>query len=479
MPETSSLARLLSDHPASPNDVLLYDDQSEYTAREVRAAVNTLADELRAAGVQPGNAVGLQLPNCIDAVVGMMAIWKIGGVFVPLNPRAPQSERDRAIAAVHAAALIGDDGLERVDAAPQVFAPEIAFVTWTSGTTGPPKAILHTHEGYLELLDRVLKTIPRTNGTPVQDRPPTLLPVPLALNSGIYNALFGLRAGRSLVIMERFTTGGFAALVKRFGITSTVLPPAAIAMLTSDSGIGDLSPLKYVRSITAPLSSLVARAFFDRFGVFVLNSYGQAEVGEVVGWTVAEVRAFADKIGAAGRPLPGVAIKILDADGEHVPRGEVGQLAVKPPRLAAGYATGEDLGDRLDAEGYLATGDLAHADEEGFVWISGRVGDVINRGGNKVYPAEVEDALKLSAAVADAAVTALPDERMGELPVAFVVNSPGMPAASDAELTELCREYLVAYKVPVAIYRCDALPRNEIGKLLRSELAAMLVERTR
>jgi acyl-CoA synthetase (AMP-forming)/AMP-acid ligase II len=135
--------------------------------------------------------------------------------------------------------------------------------------------------------------------------------------------------------------------------------------------------------------------------------------------------------------------------------------------MAVGYADGEQLDDRLDAEGYLRTGDYARLDEEGFVWIEGRVGDVINRGGNKVFPGQVEEVLCLAPGISEAAVVGVPDARLGEVPVAFVVGQ-----ATDAELERLCREHLVAYKVPVWFTRVDALPRSEVGKVLRRLLVA-------
>jgi long-chain acyl-CoA synthetase len=296
--------------------------------------------------------------------------------------------------------------------------------------------------------------------------------VSLALNAGIYNVLFGLRAGAPLVVMDRFSTAEFATLVGRFSIRSTVLPPAAMVMLCDDAAVGDLAPLRYVRSITAPLSPLSARRFSDKFGVIVLNSYGQAEVGEVIGWTAADAKAHPEKVGAAGRPHPGVAIKVVDEDGVEVASGAIGELLVRPPRMASGYADGESLADRLDAEGHIRTGDYARIDDEGFVWIEGRVGDVINRGGNKVYPGQVEEVLLLSPGVREVAVVGVPDERLGEVPVAFVVGD-----TPDAELERLCRDHLVAYKIPVAFRRTDALPRSEVGKVLRRALAGQTPDR--
>jgi acyl-coenzyme A synthetase/AMP-(fatty) acid ligase len=236
-------------------------------------------------------------------------------------------------------------------------------------------------------------------------------------------------------------------------------------MLCDDPDVKDLTPLRFVRSITAPLSPLSARRFSDKFGVTVLNSYGQAEVGEVIGWTAADAREHPEKIGAVGRPHAGVSIKVVGEDGIALPAGEIGELLVRPPRMASGYADGESLEDRLDAEGHVRTGDFARIDDEGFVWIEGRLGDVINRGGNKVFPGQVEEVLLLSQGVSEVAVVGCPDDRLGEVPVAFVVGD-----ATGDELEALCRNHLVPYKVPVAFRRIDKLPRSEVGKVLRRAL---------
>ena len=277
----------------------------------------------------------------------------------------------------------------------------------------------------------------------------------MALNAGLYNVLFGLRAGAPLVVMDGFDPVDFATLVRRFAIRSTVLPPAAMAML-SDSGLTDLTPLRYVRSITAPLSPLQARRFVDTFGVTVLNGYGQAELGEVIGWTAADAKEFPDKLGAVGRPHPGVDLR-LDADGH---------LWIRPPNTAVGVEA------RTDADGFVDTGDLARIDADGFVWIEGRASDLINRGGNKVFPDAVEEVLRLAPGVDDAVVVGVPDDRLGEVPVAFLVGD----GASVDELDALCREHLVAYKVPVAFRWIDAIPRNDVGKVLRRVLVDRLTE---
>jgi long-chain acyl-CoA synthetase len=468
MESTGSLADLLTDHPFSDGEALINTVDLSVTAGTARVEASRIEARLRSAGVEPGQAVVVQLPNGPEFVFAMFGVWLAGAVFVPANTRQPQAELDHVVSSTAPICVINAAGVHVSGLVPRLYEPDTAFVTWTSGTTGQPKPILQTHTGYLELLDRVLGPLRGRPADPARPPSPNLVPVSLALNAGIYNVLFGLRAGASLVLMDRFSTAEFATLVGRFSIRSTVLPPAAMVMLADDVNVVDLAPLRYVRSITAPLSPLAARRFTEKFGVTVLNGYGQAEIGEVIGWTAADARDHPDKIGAVGRPHPEVAIKVVAEDGAAAPVDTVGELLVKPPRMASGYADGNSLDDRLDPEGYVRTGDFARIDGDGFVWIEGRVGDVINRGGNKVFPGQVEEVLLLSSSVSEVAVVGLPDERLGEVPVAFVVGD-----ASDAELGQLCRDHLVAYKIPVAFRRMDTLPRSEVGKVLRRELVLM------
>ena len=159
----------------------------------------------------------------------------------------------------------------------------------------------------------------------------------------------------------------------------------------------------------------------------MLNGYGQAELGEVIGWTAADAREHPEKVGAVGRAHPGVDLRIADR-GRRRRRPAAGA-----PAAACARRTGADdpLAGRVDADGFVDTGDLARVDDDGFVWIEGRAGDLINRGGNKVFPDAVEEVLRLHPAVRDAGVVGEPDERLGEVPVAYVVTDG---TVADAEL---------------------------------------------
>ena len=290
---------------------------------------------------------------------------------------------------------------------------------------------------------------------------PNLVPLSLSLWAGIYQVLFAFRAGSGVVLMDRFAPADFAALVTQHQLKSTVLPPAALTMVLYDESVTDLSPLKIVRSITAPLSPVQAGRFRDKFGVLVLNSYGQTELGgEVVGWSAADAREWGEtKLGSVGRPLPGIDVTIADDE-----------VMVRTPTTAARKIDPAFI-DRLTDDGWFHTGDLGWFDDDGFLWLDGRVSDMINRGGLKVFPGTVEDVLMAADGVRDAAVVGIPDERLGEVPWAFVVRMD--ISVSEDHLVAWCREHLTPYRVPARIVFIDQLPRNDVGKVVKRELAAM------
>lgn len=505
----TSLADLLFAGDEDDASLCVHAGGRDRSLGEVRAAARSLAGELTAAGVGAGTPVGVMLPNA-EVPAALFGVWAAGGVYVPLNPRLGASDLGHVLAVTDPAVVVTTEAhAERFPARPALvvaagperdadeadgrdsgrlrFRPadgptdrhqvgvggrryddDVALIQLTSGTTGRPKPVLLRHGGVRVLLDNVVGAL-RTGGggRPTAAPMPNLVPVSLSLWAGIYQVLFARVVGAPVVVMEAFDPQELVGLVRRFGIRSTVLPPAAMVTLTEAPDLDSLEPLRYVRSITAPLSPLRARRFHDRFGVAVLNCYGQTEIGgEIVGWSAADWKAHGlAKLGAAGRPHAGVEVRVDEGTGE---------LQVRTPALSAGYADGADLSDRLTDDGWFRTGDVGRVDDDGFVWIDGRLSDAVNRGGNKVFPAEVEEVLRLSPAVTDVAVAGVPDDRLGEVPWAFVVAARGATVDA-AALEALCREHLAPYKVPVRFEAVMEIPRNEVGKVLRSQLAAAAV----
>lgn len=487
-----SLADLLDTAP----EVAVHTGGGDVARDELHASAAQLARLLTEVGVPRGRVVAAMLPNTAATVAALFGIWRAGAVYTPLNPRAAEPELDGQLATLRPAVVattvehagrfarfglpvVTVDGLSWTQHTPgtgtaavpsdgPAHDPDVALLQFTSGTTGAPKPVPLRHSTVLDLIDRLLTKIrgPRPERAQSDRAPmPNLVPLSLSLWAGIYQVLFAFRAGSGVVLFERFSPTEFAAMVKRHQVRSTVLPPAALTMVLHDESVTDLSPLRIVRSITAPLLPSQAARFRDRFGVLVLNSYGQTELGgEVVGWTAADAREFGQtKLGSVGRPLPGIDVTIVDDE-----------VLVRTPTTAARRIDPAFL-DRLTDDGWFHTGDLGRIDDDGFLWLDGRVSDMINRGGLKVFPGLVEDVLVAADGVREAAVVGMPDDRVGEVPWAFVARTHD--AVTEDGLILWCREHLTPYRVPARVVFVDALPRNAVGKVLKRDLMRSAVGR--
>lgn len=476
-----SLADLLDDLPG----IAVHTVDSDVSRTDLAASAHQLGTLLTESGLETGEVVAAMLPNDATTIAALFGTWLAGGVYTPLNPRAADAELATQLQTLRPVAIITTPDLAQRFSAfglpvvtstdptwtlqmsskrpddPRQYDADVALLQFTSGTTGPPKPVPLRHATVLDLIDRLLAKLRGTkqssgkaNRTPM----PNLVPLSLSLWAGIYQVLFAFRAGSGVVLMDRFSPADFAALVKRHQLRSTVLPPAALTMVLHDDSVTDLAPLKIVRSITAPLSPVQAARFRDKFGVIVLNSYGQTELGgEVVGWSAADAREWGEtKLGSVGRPLPGIDVTIADDE-----------VMVRTPTTAARNIDVAFL-DRLTDDGWFHTGDLGWFDDDGFLWLDGRVSDMINRGGLKVFPGTVEDVLLAAEGVREAAVVGIPDERLGEVPWAFVVR--GDESVSEDGLVTWCRERLTPYRVPARIVFIEQLPRNDVGKVVKREL---------
>ena len=478
-----SLAELLTALP----DTAVHTLTSQVSRDDLIESVDRLGVVLADAGLATGQVVAAMLPNNATTVAALFGTWRAGGVYTPLNPRAADAELAALLRTLRPVAVITTHELAQrfsefdlpvVSGAelmwsltpssekpsdPRQYDSDVALLQFTSGTTGPPKPVPLRHATVLDLIDRLLAKLRGAKpAEPTKRAPmPNLVPLSLSLWAGIYQVLFAFRAESGVVLMDRFSPTDFAALVKQHQLRSTVLPPAALTMVLHDESVTDLSPLKIVRSITAALSPVQARRFRDKFGVIVLNSYGQTELGgEVVGWSAADAREWGEtKLGSVGRPLPGIDVTIADDE-----------VLVRTPTTAARKIDAAFL-DRLTDDGWFHTGDLGWFDDDGFLWLDGRVSDMINRGGLKVFPGTVEDVLLAADGVREAAVVGIPDERLGEVPWAFVARHTN--ELSEPDLIAWCRERLTPYRVPVRVIFVDQLPRNDVGKVVKGELAAM------
>jgi acyl-CoA synthetase (AMP-forming)/AMP-acid ligase II len=488
--DVGALATFLFGHPGDPDDGIAYWFDGQMTLAQMQREAIRVAQTLRECGVVDGQPVAHIVESGATALSVMFGTWVVGAVYIAINGRLSDAEIAAQLTASRPAAVVarrarhtdatvalithapGWDWVTRAAERPWQGEPSpagTALVMRTSGTTGTSKPIMLSHDGVATGIDTVLSSLraKRTDTRPPQRRSmPNLIPTSLALWAGIWNVLFALRAGSPVVLMDRFDTVQFATLVRKHDIRSTILAPAMMSMLTEDPRVMNLSPLTMARSVTAPLTPHQARTFKAKFGIGIMNCYGQTELGgEVVGWTAKDLREHGDdKLGAVGRPHDGVDIRILGDAGDVLPDGQTGQIWIRSPFATTDTGVAAQLVD-----GFLRTGDIGYLDADGFLWLEGRTSDVINRGGLKVLPQEIEEALCAHPDVAEACVAGIPDSRLGDVPMAWVRAAPGATVEPDAVLAGL-RTVLAGYKVPVHIETVTELPRNEIGKVLRRTL---------
>ncbi|BCO39067.1 o-succinylbenzoate--CoA ligase [Mycobacterium paraintracellulare] len=461
----------------------------------VRSLTERIDRELTAAGCQTGGRVAVVLSNRMESVAALIAIFRGGRTLVTISPLQPPDRLGDDLAASAApfvlapAALWSDEVFNRVVADLGATGwrlddgeldlqvrgtteavsgdPAVAIEMLTSGTTGAPKRIPLTRAQ----LDASLASALRHNDRPeVRTKPPLtgavgLVTLPIVHIGGLWSLLQSLVAARPIAMLDRFTVPGWHAVVKQYRPAVAGLPPAAMrSVLDSDIPREDLASIRAINAGTSPVDPALVDAFFDRYGIPILVVYGATEFsGAVAGWTVKDFHSrWTDKKGSVGRPFPGVQLQIVGEDGAVLGVNESGRLQVAT--LQAG-----------GAGHWVTTSDLAHLDADGFLYIDGRADDVIVRGGFKVSPETVVRTLRAHPAVADAAVAPMPDQRLGQIPIAAVELRPG--AAADGEaLREHCRATLTPYEVPARVFVVDALPRGAALKVDRRRLIAMLDE---
>ena len=499
----ADLATLLRSRPTDPAGRCLTFEGRTWTSSEVDEAARLMAAALSAAGVGAGDVVATCCGNRAEFVPLMLAVWSAGAALAPLNALLTAGERDAILVQLRPRLVIADVSLDwapdaplvagplpgaadlelvTLAAAPRQVQPGTALILHTSGTTARPKSVGLSAGNLVGAMESVLRLVRRAGGSKPSTRrgAPNLVCFPQSHLAGMFNTVLALYNDREIVLMRRFEVDAFLELVERHRVPSVILNPTMVYMLCDAPASAEaaLAALRFVRSGSSRLSPTLASRFYDRFGVPVLNCYGQTETaGEVIGWTVPDLPWAAGKLGSVGRPHQGVTLRFVDEHLADVTPGEVGELCVKAPFVMDGYLDGGDAGAEFLDGGFLRTGDLGRIDADGFVWLVGRRKEVISCGGFKILPEEVEEALRSHPAVADVMVAGLPDERLGEVPCAFVVARPAgsadAPEALAADLSDHARARLARYKLPRDICFVDALPRNATGKVLRNRAAEL------
>nr|BFE27881.1 fatty acid--CoA ligase [Actinomadura rugatobispora] len=341
---------------------------------------------------------------------------------------------------------------------------------YTSGTTGLPKGVVLAQRSLFKIRDALAK-----EGLDWIDWRPgdvSLIGIPGFHVGGIWWAMQGFSAGATNVAMPRFDSGVAVGLIRDLGVTTACMVPSMLRLLLAEPGSGpdDFRTLRKVVYGGSPISETLLAECLETLDCDMAQIYGLTETGNTaVCLPPADHVPGGPRMRAAGRPYPGVQVKIIDSDGSPVPAGTVGEVCLHSPANMLEYWRQPEATARTLVDGWIHTGDAGRLDEDGYVFIQDRIKDLIIVAGENIYPAEIENVLAKHPAVADAAVVGVPDDRFGEAVHAFVALRPGAQAGP-RDLLEFLRERIAAFKIPHRFEFVDRVPRNPSGKILRREL---------
>lgn len=353
-------------------------------------------------------------------------------------------------------------------------ASDTALQLYTSGTTGRPKGVMLTNANLLKMWIRA--GLAEIDCYRWIDGDVCLVAMPLAHIGGTGWGVVGLLNGASLVVLREFDPPSVLRLIALERITKLFMVPAALNFLIQMPGARDVdyNRLKIIFYGASPIPVDLLRQCMDVFGCGFCQQYGMTEAcGTIVYLPPEDHDPNGNRrMKSAGRPMPGIEIKIIDKDGNTLPSEAVGEIATRSTSNMAGYWKNEEATSQtIDADGWLRTGDAGYLDDDGYLYIQDRVKDMIISGAENIYPAEVEGAIFGHPAVAEVAIIGVPDERWGEAVKAVVVLKPGAEA-NEADILQFARTRIAGFKVPKSVDFVDALPRNASGKVLKRSLRA-------
>ncbi len=477
-----------------PNQIAIIDDAGELTWSQFAAEVNQLTQALKDRGVEAGDSIALLCRNHRYMLMAMIAIMQAGGRVLMLNTMASRSQLGELAKRESAKQVIVDQEFLTVagdvDADKLILAwadddapddiPTIAAISsgqstkshakpsrhgqiiiFTSGTTGLPKGARREEPADLKPLVAFFGAIPyRGNSTIV-------LAAPLFHSWGLINFGFGLSLAPTYVLRRRFDPARVIGDIEKHKADALVVVPQMMQrMVDADPEViskADLSSLKITASSGSALAGELANHYMDTFTDSVYNFYGATETGWV---TIASPTDLREAPGTAGVPPFRTTVKILDADGREVPRGETGVIHVGNDMPFGGYTDGNT---KSFSDGLMSTGDLGHFDENGRLFVSGRDDDMIISGGENVFPRELEDVLIDHPDIADVVVAGIDDPAFGQRLAAYVVVREGS-SLTEEDVAAYAKEHVARFAVPGRTMFLDELPRNPTGKVMKREL---------
>jgi long-chain acyl-CoA synthetase len=478
-----TLAHLPSELAASsPQSPTVSDPDRSFTAEELDLAVAAARRRLAVEGVRRGDIVGLLLPNSTDFVVALFAAWSLGAAITPVNPALTPDEIEYQLGDAACSVTVTTTELRQkvpdrrvvvdltaeapadgADAAVDVRPDEIALVIYTSGTTGRPKGVMLSHANTLAMASAVRQNLRMDSTTR------TLLVLPLFHVNGIMvSTLAPLSAGGSVFVERKFDPTTFFSTLGSVGATYFSGVPTIYALLLTvpRPAPEQIASLRFVICGAAPASAELLRETEQLLGVPVLEGYGLSE-GSCAS-TINPLEGVR-KTGTVGLAIDGQQVRVVDGSGASVAPGELGEVVVSGPTVMVGYLNRPEETARTVIDGWLHTGDIGRLDEDGYLTIVDRLKDMIIRGGENIYPKEIETAAYGISGVTGAAAVGKPDPVMGEVPVLFLSVSAGAGISSETVMTAL-RTQLARYKLPTEVHFLDALPTNAVGKVDKPRL---------
>jgi long-chain acyl-CoA synthetase len=499
------IPELLRRQAAARGDKIAYRDaQTSVTYAGLLERSGRLAAHLADHGIAPGDTVAIMLPNSVQWVESCFAIARAGAVSVPISYDSTEAEiayrltdanckavitsaeRGDLLARLQTSApnlktlIVTDRGqggapalrYETLVTTPAKSAPrdpaslhETSFILYTSGTTGRAKGVQLTVHGMLWIVAACWAPI-----TGLSEHDTVLSPLPLFHSYALNLSVLGILAtGGSAFIMERFSTSEAVRLLKSGEFSYFPGVPTMFHYLLQatrgETGLR-LPKLRLCVSAGAIMPATLNREFENHLGVPLLDGYGITETSTMVTMNWPSGQRVP---GSCGFPVSGLAVRIVDANGRDIEPNQEGELIVRGPNVMPGYHNKPEETRNALRDGWYHTGDLAKSDANGFLTITGRLKELIIRGGQNIAPAEIEEVVNTFAPVLDCAVVGVPHEHLGEVPALFVVPRPGHAIEIDALLGH-CREKLSAYKVPHSVQFIAEIPRTGSGKIIRYKL---------
>ncbi|WP_354697665.1 Long-chain-fatty-acid--CoA ligase [Paraconexibacter sp. AEG42_29] len=478
-------ARAAAD-PAAP---AVQDDNTELDNAGLLDRVNRAAAALQRRGIGAGDVVAVILPNRAELIITLFATWRLGAAVNPVNPTLTGPEMQYQLDDAGSKVVVADGAAvegqlmaveELSEDVGDTVLPDmpttldsLSLLIYTSGTTGKPKGVMLDQSNLMAMC--------QSAGAAFHISPAdhSLLILPLFHANGIVaGTLTPLLAGGRVTVASRFSPKTFFGLVEKAQPTYFSAVPAIYAMLTTlpEAETANTESLRFVVCGAAPAPVELIERVESQFGVVLIEGYGLSE--GTCASTINPIEGVR-KPGTVGPAMPGQEVRLMDPDGGFVDEvGERGEVVIRGPVVMQGYLNKpEETAKTIDKDGWLHTGDVGTFDEDGYLKIVDRIKDMIIRGGENIYPKEIESTIYTHPEILEAAVIGRPDDVLGEVVVAYVSLRPDATVTVD-ELHQLCKDNLAKYKLPVLIEVLDEIPKNPVGKIDKPTLRKRSVSAT-